>query len=306
MLMKTKKILSSENIQTKYKHRALTGFLRVRGVYNVKNLQSIIDKCAVDTHVGCLPPELRSLVSKNNIAPVTKLFFEKLDCLVTDKYEEFAHHTERQYFIDDIASLFNTQCILETYEITNDRYLHFHGWGGAVSNVYKLTFPQLNVSYALKVFNTMIHCHGHGAIYEIPTALCAYHCEPKYNNIMYMANLCGQQYMLSKWVEEKTDKTFIKRPQKSFIYKTDKEEIRKENFVHGKRIDFGRTYKTYYGLYDYKTRKLYRIMKNMTEKQIASLAFKMKTSEDKQRYRDAKMIRSRGYIFDNLSHGFER
>ena len=93
-----------------------------------------------------------------------------------------------------------------------------------------------------------------------------------------MANLFGQQYMLSKWAGE--DMSDVPEDKPTSVYQTTYQEQRGENYRNKKRIDFGETYKTDYGQLSYNGRKMFRKMQNMNEKEIMLLKLQQKNNFD--------------------------
>ncbi len=272
------------------KHPGLTKFIRKHGLDcdGVQGLKQIWTHCDIKPHIGFLPPELRALVDKKDLSSVTNKFFAELDFLVMDKGEELKHHTEMKYYLTEIGELFNTLCVLETYERMPNLDYAYREWGGAVGDVYKLTFPEIHAEYALKVFKPDVYgYHGHGPLYEIPTAFCANKCEPKKNNPIYMANLFGTQYMLSKWAGGENNIMPEYAYDIASIFQTTCQESHCGNFICGKRIDFGDTYKTDYGRLSYNARKIFRKMENMTSRQIMQLREQQKNNFDKSDFNAA-------------------
>ena len=285
-----KRILSScEKRIERPKHSGLTQFVRKHGIDNdgIYCLLNIWKKCDIKPHIGFLPPELRELVDKKDISSVTSKFFAELDFLVVDKGEELKHHTEMKYYLTEIGELFNTLCVLETYERMPNLDYAYREWGGVIGDVYKLTFPEIHAAYALKVFKQEVYGYkGHGPFYEIPTAFCANKCEPKRNNPIYMANLFGAQYMLSKWAGE-DNVVPLPEDKETTMFQTTYQESHYGNYRNGKRIDFGDTYKTDYGHLSYNARKMFRKMENMRPRQIMKLRERQKDNFSKSDFEKA-------------------
>lgn len=312
--MENKKLSSCEKLIVRPKHCALTKFLRHHDLRLAYDLEKIIKDCNVSPFLGCLPPELRALVDKENLSDITFKFFDILDFIVVDKYAELLNYVKYKYDMLEITALFNTKCILETgeqihfapdskyrewaqnngflkWQNYNDDLMVCRSWLGGYGNIYKLSFPEIGVSYALKIFKTNICPNvGQGPIYEIPTALRACRAEPKYNNTIYMANLLGGQYMLSKWVNVTVDNQWLPNTRKHMIYTTADEENLPKNYCEGKRLDYGKTRKTLYGGASYPVRKLYRQMQNMTSEQIKKLESKQKNNFEKANFQQAQDI----------------
>ena len=289
-----KRILSScEKRIERPKHSGLTQFVRKHGLDcdGVYGLKQIWKNCDIKPHVGFLPPELRALIDKKDLSSVTSKFFAELDFLIVDKGEEIRHHTEMKYYLTEIGELFNTLCVLETYERMPNLEYAYREWGGAVGDVYKLTFPEIHAEYALKVFKSEIYGYrGHGPLYEIPTAFCANKCEPKKNNPIYMANLFGVQYMLSKWAGGENNIMPECAYDIASIFQTTCQESHSGNFIDGKRIDFGDTYKSEYGRLSYNARKMFRKMEVMKHRQIMRLREQQKDNFSKSDFEKAYAI----------------
>ena len=129
----------------------------------------------------------------------------------------------------------------------------------------------------------------HGALYEIPIAFCANDCEPKQNVPIYMANLFGAQYMLSKWMGNDYSNP-VPEYKETNIFNTTYPERRHENFRNGKRIDFGDTFKTDYGRLSYNGRKMFRKMQNMSRDEINELKSQQKNNFNKSDFQSAYNI----------------
>ena len=233
-------------------------------------------------------------MKKKDLSDVTLRFFDILSFFIANNYDELLFKTKKEYELKNLSDLFKTKCILFTSElvrtdIINGEKIDFYKeWAGAVSDVYKLSFPEIGIDYALKIFKkNIIPTVGMGPFYEIPTAFKANKCEPKLNNPIYMANLSEYQWTLNKWVNH-TDNEKVPDEREHAIYITSEEENKPRNYCNGKRIDFGKTRKTVYGGCSYPVRKLYRQMQNMTYEQLQTLESKKKNNFDLENYRRAQ------------------
>lgn len=294
--MKKQKLSSCERHNKYVEHTHFTKLVKRYGfeILDFYNLKNVFLKTNVSRIIGCLPPELCALVDKKDIASFTNKFFYMLDFFVVDQGEELKHHTEMKYYLTDIGELFNTLCVLETYERLPNLDYAYREWGGSVGDVYKLTFPEIHAEYALKVFKPQIRGYsGHGPEFEILTAFCANKSEPKRNNPVYIASLFGgNQFMLSKWQHEKLHKPITINDlfidvYNCPVYQTAHQEMREDNYINGKRIDFGETYKTKYGKLSYKGRKFFRKFRNMSEKDIMLLKSQQKNNFDRADFNSA-------------------
>ena len=296
----TKKFLSScENRKQRIKHTHLTKSVKRYGVelLNFYDLSDTFFKSDISNFIGCLPPELCKIVEKDKRSETTKQMFELLDFFFVYKGEELSERNEIEYELKDLEKLFHTKCILETAILLPMHDMVYRELGGLSGNVYRISFPELKVSYALKVFRNLspyaLYDYGHGAMFEIMTAFCANKSEPKRNNPVYMANLFSGNFMLSKWQEEKlhqpvdTMNVLFMGAEDCTIYQTSHTEIREDNYINGKRIDFGETYKTEYGNLSYNGRKIFRKIRNMEIPEIKEYYCKMKTNVDKTDFENA-------------------
>lgn len=250
---KDKVVLSS--IERRPAHVSLTHFLRRNWARNPFVLQAILSKCTVAPYLGALPPELRARVPKEKLADVTYEFRMKLEDFLIDKIREIRDSSDGPiYYIDEIGHLFNTSCILEVGAIN---YAGYRIWSGLAGIVCKMSFPELNAKYALKIFDARQNdLYEHGAMYEIPTAFAAIHAEPRDNARVYMASFIYEPYMLSRWEGNVVDGRVRKNDNEIFV--TSEHEATSRNYRGGRRIDFGETYRTAYGAASYRVRKMYR------------------------------------------------
>lgn len=285
--------------QESLKHCALTKFLCRHDLRRAYDLRVIIENCDVNPHVGCLPIELRALIDKKDLSETTLKFYDILDSFIIQNYDDLSKRAIKEYELKTLTDLLKTKCILYTCIVLDkcDDIVVYKELSGAVSDVYKLSFPEMGVDYALKVFkNNIMPTVGMGPFYEIPVAIKANKCEPKLNNPLYMANLGVGQWTLNKWVNQ-TDNESVPTPRKNAIFITACEDENKpRNYCDGKRIDFGKTRKTLYGGASYQVRKLYRQMQNMTSEQLSELAAKKKNNFEQENYRRAQDIIYMEYI----------
>ncbi|MBQ2017013.1 MAG: hypothetical protein II208_00610 [Alphaproteobacteria bacterium] len=246
-------------------NRALTGFLRRKWSRNPHELQRIIYNTDASPYLGVLPPELRKRVNNQNLSSVTAEFREKLESfLVKNAFDLREMECDREYDIPELGDIFGLKCKLIA------RGVNVYGvnpWGGACGFVCKLSFPEINAHYALKLYHngtSEFMNYSHGAWFEVATALAANHAEPRDNVPMYMASLKYDKYMLSAWAGDREDGVAQRENKnKIFFTKTDEDEAR--NRRGGRRIDWGETYKSNYGAMSYPARKFYRQVMSMDE-----------------------------------------
>lgn len=268
------KFLSYKEGKRRVKHVALTGFLRRKWNRDTRILQKIVHCTDVSPYLGALPPELRNRLPKEDVSRVTYEFRNGLEnFLVQNIYDIRNKDGSRVYDLKQISDLFDTPCKLLV------RGVNEHGiniWQGGVGFVCKLSFPEINAHYALKLYDD-IHSWGdncdHGIWFEVATALAASYAEPCDNNKIYMASLKHEKYMLSAWAGDVID-NIPSRENKNEIFATSENEDDSRNRRCGRRIDWGETYKTSYGSLSYLSRKLYRQIMSYdmaaVEKSIAS------------------------------------
>ena len=243
----------------RFKHRALTGYLRRNWNRNPHVLRRIVYNTDVSPYVGALPPELRRQAACKDIANVTAQFRENLeDFLIKNAFDLRDMKSDCVYDLPELGNLFGQKCILVARGGVNP-------WAGTCGVVCKLSFPDIKVNYALKIFfggASEFMNFSHGAWFEVATAIAANKAEPRDNVPMYMASLKYDMYMLSRWAGD-TDDGVAPRENKNKIFFTKSDEDEARNRRGGQRIDWGETYKTNYGEMSYPARKLYRRLMNM-------------------------------------------
>lgn len=254
----------------KCKHRSLTAMFRRDGFSSNYMLGAVLTLCNVSSDFGELPPELRARVPVGHISEVMREFHKVLrDYLLKNKELFLANRANILDSLPQIGHLFGTDCILEYKNdiviADADGFSCLEDWSGAYGVVVKLSFPEINVAYAVKVFRGYsgddTRC-GHGPMFEIPTAFCASRSQPRDYMPVYMASLSLEcPYMLSKWGGDLPDYQMIQH-RCNMIYSMDLIEVKPWNLRGGKCIDFGQTYKTLYGKLTYRGRKMYRQLSN--------------------------------------------
>lgn len=256
--MYNNRILSKDMNLPRLKHRALTGFLRRKWFRNPHELQRIVYNTDVSPYLGALPPELRQRIQKQDLSGVTADFRENLEnFLVKNAFDLREMKSDCVYDIPELGDLFGLKCTLTARSVNS--------WVGACGLVCKLSFPEINANYALKIYhnNSVEHMSfSHGPWFEVATALAANHAEPRDNVPMYMASLQYDKYMLSAWAGDCED-GIDQRENKNKIFSTTADEDESRNRRGGRRIDWGETYKTKYGNMSYAARKIYRQIMNM-------------------------------------------
>lgn len=269
---------SSEHRWWNDSHRALTGFLRKNWVRNPRHLRDIVLKCDVSPYVGALPPQLRMRVPADEIESVTAKFRDALeDFLIANAPEIRSMKADKIYEIPQIGELFGTKCQLETKGAT---YVGLSPWEGGIGFVSRLSFPEINAHYALKLFKPFAEDEmEHGPWFEVATALAANRAEPEINAPMYMAALRYEKYMLSQWIDGNAG---APNEKKYRIFKTATDENGARNWIDGRRIDFGETYKTDYGKLSYRGRKIYRTLMAGDERQMARIRANARTAFDRR------------------------
>lgn len=252
MKPETKRLSSIERRPT---HTSLTHFLRRNWWRSPFVLQTILSKCTVAPYLGALPPELRARVPREKLAEITYEFRMRLEDFLIDKIYEIRKTSDRLlYYPEKIGALFDTRCVME-FGATN--YAGYRIWSGLAGIVCKMSFPELNAKYALKIFDSRQNdLYEHGAMYEIPTAFAAAYAEPRDNARVYMASLIYEPYMLSQWEGDVADGRIRKNENEIFV--TSAHESESRNYRHGRRIDFGETFRTAYGAANYRVRKMCR------------------------------------------------
>ena len=239
-------------------HRALTGYLRRKWSRNPHELRRIIYNTDASPYLGELPPELRIRVKKQDLSGVTAQFRENLEnFLVKNVFDLRELNVDRVYDIPELGDLFGLKCMLMARGFAKGQV---NPWAGACGFVCKLSFPEINANYALKLYHggaSELMNYNHGAWFEVATALAANKAEPRDNVPMYMASLIYDKYMLSKWAGDHADGIGQRKKQnKIFVTRTEEDEARNRRV--GRRIDWGETYKTNYGELSYPARKFYR------------------------------------------------
>ena len=253
-----KTILDKNRVATRVKHVALTGYVRRNWNRNPQKLQQIISDCDVSGELGALPPQLRARVPKAHLSQVTAEFRAELEYFLMKNIFELGElDSDRVYDLKQIGNLFGTKCALTA------RGINVYGvnpWSGAVGYVCKLSFPEINAHYALKLYHINGPIWGerdHGAWFEVATAFAANKAEARDNNRVYMASLSNEPYLLSQWAGDKEDKIEVRKNTNQIFVTTDKED-ESRNRRGGRRIDWGETFLTDYGAMSYPARKVYR------------------------------------------------
>lgn len=254
---KEPKFSSSERTYCRTKHVSLTHWMR-SGCHPYV-IKSVVLNCDVSPNVGVLPPELRAMVPHGKLGEYTAQFHEILSDFVVNNYYKIKNAPEYKLVpLNDASDLFGTHC---TAEYCGPDANGRRKWHGSLGMVCRISFPQINADYALKIFYAMPTMHGgHGMWFEIPTAFAANHSEPRDNAPIYLASFMGDGYMLSKWCWQKSDSKNFYRNNENEIFATNKHEFSARNFAQGRRIDYGKTYRTMYGAAPYRVRKLVRII----------------------------------------------
>ena len=279
-------ICSSDNIliydinAPRVKHPALTKFLRHKWERNPNVLKRVVYNCDVSPYLGALPPELRAQLPKNKIADVTAQFREAMEnFLIKNAPQMREMNADVVYDIPEIGNLFGTRCQLVS------RGVNVYGinpWSGLSGFVAKLSFPELNAHYALKLFHPIdeLRNFSHGPWFEIATALAAGKAEPRDNNPVYMASLMYEQYMLSAWGGDKDD-NINQRENKYIVFVARDDEDESRYRRGGRRIDWGETYRTDYGNLSYRARKLFRQVASMDADAAQRARANAKNARDK-------------------------
>ena len=257
-MAEVEKILDNNTEKRAVKHRALTGFLRKNWKRDPLCLQQIISTCDVSTRLGALPNALRERVDKSRVSEVTDEFHVNLQYFLYKNILELTKlNQDRVYDLPELGNLFNTKCELFA------RGINMYGinpWSGGFGFVCKMSFPEINVHYALKLYyaeGPLVRCRDHGPLFEIPTAFAAGHAEPRDNNRVYMGTLTGEPYLLSDWAGDKVDK-IAPRKNENIIFVTSFNEDEERNRRAGRRIDWGETFLSEYGEMSYPARKVFR------------------------------------------------
>ncbi len=279
-------IIGTENLiydinAPRVKHRALTGYLRKNWNRFHTHLQKIVYNCDVSPYLGALPPQLRAQVAKENISVVTAQFREELEnFLIKNAYEIHQMVQDKVYQIPELGDLFGTSCVLET---KGGNVFRVNPWSGASGFVAKLSFPEINAHYALKLYNKdrpeWID-YDHGVWFEVATALAANKAEPKDNNKFYMASLIYEKYMLTAWAGEEDGAK--ERKNENLVFATSVKENEARNLRAGRRIDWGETYLTDYGVLSYQGRKLFRQIMNKDEQAVKNTISKTRNNIERK------------------------
>lgn len=261
------------------KHPALTKVLRHKWERNPNVLRRIVYNCDVSPYLGALPPELRAQLPGAKIAETTALFRDGLEnFLIQNAPQMRVAKADVVYNIPEIGDLFGTQCQLHTRGITE-----CNPWVGISGFVSKLSFPDINAHYALKLFHhyadQWLH-FSHGPWFEVATALAAGRAEPRDNNTVYMASLMYEQYMLSAWGGDKDDE-IRQRENRYIVFVARDDENKSRNLRGGRRIDWGETYRTDYGSMSYRARKLFRQVACMDAAAVQRARANAKNARDK-------------------------
>ena len=262
-------ILDENNLNApRYKHVGLTGYLKRNWRRNPNELKRIVYSCDVSPYLGQLPPELRAIAPGGDIAGVTQQFRKIIEDFALENIQELRDANQDKIWpMNKIEQLFGTKCVMFS------RGVNVYGvnpWAGLLGFVCKLSFPEINAHYALKLYYDNVYvrtsyCHGPWA--EVATALAANHAEPKDNVQMYMASLKYEPYLLSKWAGD-TEDGVSQRQNKNRIFVTRDEEDESRNRRGGRRIDWGETSRSKYGEMPYPARKLYRQIMNLDKNAV--------------------------------------
>ncbi len=268
-------------------HRALTGFLRRNWSRSPNTLKRIVYNTDVSPYLGALPPQLRARVPQNQIASVTAQFRECLEnFLIQNIFDLREMESDRIYDLPEIGALFGTGCNLVA------RGVNVYGvnpWSGLLGFVCKLSFPDINAHYALKLYYSHIpevtH-YSHGPWFEFGTALAANKAEARDNVPMYMASLKYEKYMLSQWAGDREDGV-PQRDNKYRVFVTRTNEDESRNRRGGRRIDWGETYLSKYGQLSYPARKIYRQAINLDEAGLRKSIANARNNFERRDVRDA-------------------
>ena len=244
------------------KHRSLTHFLRCNTSLTIRGLKQVINYCDVSPELGALPPALRTCAG-GDMSDVTARFHKIIAQLISDNRRVMMGYSTVMCCDWPAASeLFGTPCVVEC----RNRLTH-NGpqWYGAAATVARISFPEIGARYALKMFRRDEWTSAHGPWNEVPAAFAAFHAEPKDNNRVHMASLGTVKYMLSDWAGEEDEFGGDLRDNKYEMFWTDPGEMHRGNWRGGRRIDYGKTYRSCYGGASYNVRKLYRKIVNAAD-----------------------------------------
>lgn len=240
----------------KVKHTSLTHILRHDVWMTLPRLKKILNDFDVSPDLGGLPPALCACVAPGDRSAVTGRFHELIvEFISENRLKLLSPKTVMTRNWVSVAELFGTPCVVEC---RNRAVGEDMPWRGAIAVVCRISFPEIGAIYALKVFRRDDYKSAHGPWVEIPAAFGAYAAEPKDNNPIRMASLGDVKYMLSEWAGEDGGRACSARKNLNEIFFTADMEMHSGNFRNGRRIDYGRTYKTAYGSASYNVRKLYR------------------------------------------------
>lgn len=239
-----------------FKYTSLTHILKHDAWMTLPRLRHVLDNFDVSPNLGGLPPALCACVAPENRAMATMRFHELIAEFITcNRLKLLSFKTVMTCPWPSVSQLFGTSCILEC---RNRAVGENMPWRGAIATVCRVSFPELNAAYALKVFRMDNYRSAHGPWYEIPAAFGAVAAERRDNNPVRMASLGDVKYMLSDWADDDKCPTGTIRENKNEIFTTVDMEMHDGNFRGGRRIDYGRTHRTVYGAASYNVRKLYR------------------------------------------------
>lgn len=251
------------SVEFRPKHRALTNLMRRNWERGPAWWQKILSKCTIAPYLGALPPELRARVTKENLSAVTHQFRMILEDFLIANIRDIQAATDGpMYELPEMGRLFGASCVLEFGPINFAGFRIWSGWAGIVC---KMSFPEINAQYALKIFDSRRDDHyDHGASCEIPTAFAAAHAEPRDNSRVYMASVIYEPYLLSRWEGDVVDGRVRKNENEIFV--TSSKESESRNYRRGRRIDYGETYRTAYGAASYRVRKMCRTIMNAAKR----------------------------------------
>lgn len=241
------------------KHSALTKFIKRKWASKATSLQSILSECQVSKCLGSLPKELReNLPADTDITQATIKFHTMLVTFIRYYGKAILDGKLDGYYVFyETIDMYGSECVFESKK-RNER--GFSQWQGSIGVVVKVSLPQINVSYALKIFFDWANIFaGHGPWNEIATAFAANKAESRNNCPVYMASLGNVKYMLSQWGGDFCGSVAVKQ-NKYKIFETEETERRLSNYRKGRLIDWGGTRPTDYGLEKYPVRKIYRTM----------------------------------------------
>lgn len=221
-------------------------------------VRTIMNTPGISPDIGNLPETLRQHVPGYDLNTATKTAFMTLANFIAHNRSIISdYRTTATIPFPDWAALFNTPC---TVTIRNRRVGDELPWVGATSNVIKISFPELNAHYAVKVFRHDKYISPQGPWHDIPVAFAAAHAEPRDNVPTYMASFGPIKYLMTQWMGDDEDAAPGIRNNKHELFYTNPAEIRPDNWRRGRRIDFGHTMPGQYGAASYRVRKMYRCL----------------------------------------------